>query len=276
MTNAQIRINLQSCPYLGSKDDPATWYSFSSLDHYCYKCDQAEPISPEYQSVTCLAEFDACMVYQNERWDRPLPNSIRSTPARFQMRRSALQAAGIWIALAVGGMVLVTIIGMLILNGMNGWIAASNPVEASHPTAAVENAGPDPVRISSVIVNSATPTASPTPPTPSATPTPSSTPAIESQIAYGSNLRSGPSTAFPIVALLSPNETVILLGRNVPGTWIFVRTLAQLEGWLALQQFVSAPDISTLPFGPGIDTPEPAQTLNPALTPEQTLSPTLK
>jgi hypothetical protein len=50
-----------------------------------------------------------------------------------------------------------------------------------------------------------------------------------------SNLREGPSVVFDVIDTLSPGEPLYILGRDVQGGWVFVRTTTTgREGWVAV------------------------------------------
>lgn len=88
-----------------------------------------------------------------------------------------------------------------------------------------------------------------------------------------SNLREGPSVAFDVIDTLSPGEPLYILGRDVQGEWIFVRTTTTgREGWIAARhstgeeepqavRLLEGPlDISHIPIAPYIPpAPEGAQ-----------------
>ena len=83
------------------------------------------------------------------------------------------------------------------------------------------------------------PTATPTS-TPTSTPTPSPAPAATAKPACtiaivtttGLNIRSGPSTDFPVIAGLAWGDSVAVLGQSSGGAWIFVLTNDGTQGWI--------------------------------------------
>ncbi len=121
------------------------------------------------------------------------------------------------------------------------------------------------------------PTSAPQQPTqtpqPSATPQPTSPPATETpstprgRINAGVNVRSGPSTFYPIIGGLIAGTEVELLGRNADGTWFLV-PYALSDGWV-YGQFVDVlgGDVGSLPV-PNVPPPPPTATpIPPSPTP---------
>ncbi len=84
-----------------------------------------------------------------------------------------------------------------------------------------------------------TPTGTATPqPTPTATATPLPDAAVGDQL---TNLRSGPSVGFAIIAEVEGGTALDVLGKSADGEWLKVRTPDGLEGWmflLPLQVFI--------------------------------------
>jgi hypothetical protein len=79
---------------------------------------------------------------------------------------------------------------------------------------------------------------------------------LQAVLAFGSNLREGPGKLFDVITRLSAGETLMILGRDVPGFWIFVRTATGLEGWVAVTQVQGPLDIPRIPLAQNIPTPE--------------------
>ncbi len=69
--------NLDSCPFVGLKNDPETSFSYASKSNYCHKVQPPEPVSISYQGSACLTEaYKRCPIYSPD-WDGPLPVEIR-------------------------------------------------------------------------------------------------------------------------------------------------------------------------------------------------------
>lgn len=124
------------------------------------------------------------------------------------------------------------------------------------------------------------PTATPTE-TPQPTATPTETPIAQPQASTTSaiNVRSGPGTAYPVVAQLQPGRPVDILGRNGDGTWWQVLLGSGDEGWVAASVVnVSGPmdDVAVaanIPPAPVQPTPRPQPTVAPAAQPTQPPAP---
>ena len=77
-------------------------------------------------------------------------------------------------------------------------------------------------------------------PTPTSTPTstpapiPPATPACTIAIVTttGLNIRSGPSTDYPVIAGIAWGDAVTVLGQSSGGAWIFIRTNDGTQGWI--------------------------------------------
>lgn len=89
-------------------------------------------------------------------------------------------------------------------------------------------------------------TPSPTPPptrTPRPTPTTPPLPALEGTVAVGANVRSGPSTDFPIVTSIVAGSSVTILGQS--GTWYQIKTPEGVEGWMSALVLEVSPAVVT-------------------------------
>lgn len=92
--------------------------------------------------------------------------------------------------------------------------------------------------------------------TPFPTPTPSQ---LQAVLAFGSNLREGPGTGFDPITSLDAGETLILLGRDLNGSWVFVQTSIGEQGWVAVRQLQGPVDVPRIPLAQGIPTPDQTQ-----------------
>jgi hypothetical protein len=102
-------------------------------------------------------------------------------------------------------------------------VLESEPVEEEEPT---PTSSPTPAPTSGA-------TAQPTATRPAATPTARPQGNIGTVVSSALNVRTGPSTAFPIITRLSRGATFTVVGQNNSGAWLFVRLNNGTEGWLA-------------------------------------------
>ncbi len=106
------------------------------------------------------------------------------------------------------------------------------------PTLVTPTSRPDTPTVSggtsSIPTSTPTPTATATPP-PTSTPTPTVTPVQppEGRPTQNLNLRSGPGVSFERLTTLPVGSRVTVLGRNGDGSWLYVRSKDDLEGWVA-------------------------------------------
>jgi hypothetical protein len=90
---------------------------------------------------------------------------------------------------------------------------------------------------------------------------------MQATLAFGANLRSGPGTTFDVIDALNAGELLQIVGRDVSGGWLLVRTLTGQEGWVAVTQLAPPIDIPRIPLAPSI--PTPAVTATPRATATQ-------
>jgi hypothetical protein len=140
-------------------------------------------------------------------------------------------------------------------------LEAPPPTETVTPT--VESATPT--------VESATPTVESATPTPSAvgqsTATAKATPQagiIGIVVSSALNVRSGPSTAFPVIRSVPRGTQFLVLGQNNSGAWLFVRLNDDTEGWLsrAYTNFSAIVVVVPSPYPPSPG-PQPTPTKPP-------------
>ena len=115
----------------------------------------------------------------------------------------------------------------------------------------------------------ATPTSTPTStPTPiPAVPPPACTIAIVTTT--GLNIRSGPSTDYPVIAGIGWGDAVMVIGQSSEGAWIFVRTNDGTQGWItrSLTDFDFNCVVVIIPAPPPPPTiPPPTPTVRPQPT----------
>ena len=114
----------------------------------------------------------------------------------------------------------------------------------------------------------ATPTSTPTStPTPiPAVPLPACTIAIVTTT--GLNIRSGPSTDYPVIAGIGWGDAVTVIGQSSEGAWIFIRTSDGTQGWItrSLTDFDFNCVVVIIPAPPPPTIPPPTPTVRPQPT----------
>jgi hypothetical protein len=100
------------------------------------------------------------------------------------------------------------------------------------------------------------PEETPTPTEGAETPEPTSSFDNQGVLEFSSNLREGPGLEFPDIIRLAAGEQFLILGRDLPGNWLFGRTAAGEEGWVRLTQFEGPIQIARIPLAQEIPTPE--------------------
>jgi len=111
------------------------------------------------------------------------------------------------------------------------------------------------------------PTATPTPVLP--TPTPTVTPIPQAVVqADVLNVRSGPSTDYPIVGRLAAGDAVTITGQNAAGTWWQVCCAGEKSGWIYGALAESQGETGDVPVVRDVPPPPPTPTpLPPTATP---------
>ena len=106
---------LDSCPYLGSLENPDVHFGYPTTGNYCFRVQPSEPVRIKFQDSVCLtSDYRQCPVFQNG-WDGPLPKDIRqpdNSHPRFYWVRMALL-----IILAICALILVLWFGSQMLAG---------------------------------------------------------------------------------------------------------------------------------------------------------------
>lgn len=70
------------CPFLGSRTDPASCFTFPTNENYCYKVDNSAPVQLGYQQRVCLGpEYAKCKIYSGKQI-KYLPKEIQGEPPR--------------------------------------------------------------------------------------------------------------------------------------------------------------------------------------------------
>ena len=119
-------------------------------------------------------------------------------------------------------------------------------------------------------------------PLPNVTAVPATMPATDVAVvlAPALNVRSGPSTAYPVITAVPAGTALVVLGRNEANTWIAVRLEDGTEGWVtrSLTDYVGVasvvlnveppPTLTPLPGVTATPTPATAIVVGPSSEPE--------
>ncbi|NJN81767.1 MAG: hypothetical protein HC802_05405 [Caldilineaceae bacterium] len=81
------------------------------------------------------------------------------------------------------------------------------------------------------------------------------------------NVRSGPSTAYPVVGQLTLNQSCPVVGRDLAATWWQLKCSAALNGWVAAQLVTVSGSTANVPVTEASAPPPPAATPTPAPPP---------
>ena len=181
----------------------------------------------------------------------------------------------IWVW-AVGGLVILGIILGVVFS--RGGHRTSPTLPVSTPTVVVQ-ATNNPVLIP---VQPDTPVLVPTAPVQTLPPAPAPTATVSLQAALriNANVRSGPGTVYPVLAVLNAGTQVQVLGRNRAGDWLVIALPGNKPGWIAVSSVQVGFDTSILPEinPPPVPTLEPSPTAGshpggPVSTPQPTTAP---
>src|SRR5690606_34721273 len=85
----------------------------------------------------------------------------------------------------------------------------------------------------------------------------SSQASAEGELAFDSNLRAGPGLSFDVIDQARAGTTLPIVGRDVLGRWLLVRTADGLEAWAALIQFEQPLSILNVPVAGDIPVAPP-------------------
>lgn len=263
---AADRVN--RCPHLGLALDPNTWVTYASLDSFCHRPVEAQPVQLTYQAGVCLSEHHlTCPVFQHEAaWPGPLPPDIlreMDTPPASRRRRGLTLVLAILAVVAGIALASLAIFRDQIFGGRD-----NNGPEGGAITPRASQTAQNPQADASLQSSTETEPA-PSDPTPTLTPLPdfTSTPAGPSPTStpepprlaldFASNLRSGPGMGYDVIVRLEAGLSVYVLGRDALGTWLFVRTGDNIQGWLSRTQAPEGLNILALPFISETPTPFP-------------------
>jgi len=119
------------------------------------------------------------------------------------------------------------------------------------------------------------PTATPVPPTPTTVPATSTpTPKPEIVVLGNVNVRSGPSTLYPVLGRLEQGQQFEIVARNDMGDWWQICCLAGSEGWVVGELVDTVGPAEAVAVAGNIPAPPPTPTpAPPTATPEPTRPP---
>lgn len=91
----------RSCPYLGLKDDPATYSAYPSLKNHCHRVEAGDAVNLTHQRSYCTtSDYEGCPVFQAE--------DLKKLPETFRAKKKAQVWKG-W-RLTAGGLVVLTLL----------------------------------------------------------------------------------------------------------------------------------------------------------------------
>lgn len=171
------------CPHLGLIGDPSTACLFVSDSHRCFRLETSEPVTEGEQAEYCIsANYSGCPRFQGrDTGVGDLPRRRGSTGHGLLERKSTLLAAGMFLGLAIVGLVIV----WGVLSGTNQAAGQSDTGSTGSTSAPVRQGS----GVLPATAGGGTPTAAPTlpsqstvspvvvPTSPTGTPTAARTPA---------------------------------------------------------------------------------------------------
>ncbi len=141
-------------------------------------------------------------------------------------RSGWLPVADVQLSVPLSMLPLVAADGSFVYPSTNS--GGANPTPASTESDKQPQVTAVPTTSAATAMPTVSPTAEAAPPN---QPTPSPT-APSGSVLPQFELRSGPGTEFPIVGTVIQGQSVVLLGRNIDGTWLKIRMPDGLEGWV--------------------------------------------
>jgi hypothetical protein len=234
---------------LGLEDDQATRMLFASPTGCCYRAAPSENVDLGHQQAYCLtARHTLCPVFRRPEWD-PLPDELCYHEPAASSRRGWVWAALLLLVMGLG-------LGAWFVWGNGRSANATAPLPTTEPLPVV--ALPEPTDTlaptetavpantpspTTTTVPSATPTPVPTfTPTPTILPTwtplPTATlvntavpPLAAEVIVPKLNVRLGPGTDYPVLAVLDEGDLLTLTGQTEAGDWWQVCCIDGEPGW---------------------------------------------
>jgi hypothetical protein len=271
------------CPHLGLRDDPTTPAGYPSVANCCHRATPVAAISLAHQGQYCLAAMHVnCPVFQAQGVVALPPELRAGEPPREPLNRGRL-AVGLLIILAVA-------VSLLFVRLNGGGLAASGSPTAVAAVVATVTTTPSAAVVAETQVvaatatsrpptatatPSATPTATATPtssptatlaatntatavPSPTTTPSPTATPRPRlTLIVERLNIRSGPGTAYPVLAVAESDQQFELTGRSANGEWWQVCCVADQLGWVFAESTTVAGATDAIPVVDAPPTPSP-------------------
>lgn len=266
----------EACPFIGLEDDPSTRLLFASPAACCHRAEPVEAVDLGHQQAYCLTSvYKLCPVFIRPEWS-PLPAKLAyHEPASSSSKRR-------WLWLVIGLVMLGLIVGALFVwgNGNATTNFASEP-EATVPAVIVPPTKTPTIVSAPLVVPTKTAVASttpnptntntPIPPTATMEPTvtlaPTYTPVLPTETAVSLvqavvavpflNVRSGPGTAYDLLATVAEGEQVELTGRISDATWWLICCVNGEPGWVISEAIefpedaeVAVPRVSRIPATP--------------------------
>jgi hypothetical protein len=138
-----------------------------------------------------------------------------------------------WVA---GGLVVVGIILGVVIYGVYTLVSRTHPIKTPLPSVTATETL-QPVKSDTPILNTATPTLAGNP---TATPFP---PVV---LRNNANVRAGPGTVYPVLAVFTAGKQVEIVGRNHAGNWLACVLPGNQQGWISVNSLQVDFDINLL------------------------------
>lgn len=270
----------EACPFIGLEDDPSTRLLFASPVACCHRADPVDAVDLGHQQAYCLtAVYKLCPVFIRPEWD-PLPVEL----AYHEPERPSSKNRWLWLIIGLVGLGLMA--GALFIWG-NGNVTPALEPEVEMPAVVIPptktpTLAPTVVDVSLLIptktavasatfnpTNTNTPLPSTVTMEPSATLVPTYTPVpvlltetavsvIQAEVAVPFlNVRSGPGTAYDLLATVAEGEQIELTGRVSDSSWWLICCVNGESGWVISEAIefseeakVVVPRVSRIPSTP--------------------------
>lgn len=270
-----------TCPHLGLPNDHETWLAFASTGNHCHHTAKPQSANFTHQQAYCLsANHVNCPVFQQPA-GKKFPLTLQLTPSATPS--SPFRLGNLLITLAL---ILAVGAGIWLIQNQSATPTAlpepSNtaviailpddtptPTATNEPTATPTTTPIPPTFTQAPPTQTATPTATPTDePTATATITPippTATPRLPqiTVIVNELNVRTGPGTAYTVIAQVPRDTQFDVIGQNNGRDWWQICCLdGDVIGWIFKESVILDDETVTIPIASEIPTPPPA-TLTP-------------
>lgn len=275
---------LPGCPYFALAHDPQTTLLFPSSTARCHRTKPSTPIRLEYQRAYCLtADHTLCPIFSHDQAGAPPAAGSKGKPGRVND----------FLGRVLMGVVLVALVAlfMLWLRSLSGRVVESPAATTLSPGVAIaavtitvptgtasagSRAIPPAIPSPQIMPTaSAVPTTLAPLPTTTATNTPASTPTATSTpqpptavppsvlvIVERLNVRTGPDTAYPVLALVTAGSHYDIIGRFTADSWWQVCCFDGVPGWVIATAVEIQGDVSHITVPTDIP-PVPTATAEP-------------